>query len=67
MDPHGADPDAHDEPAPIAGRNDTGGPWSTAWALVALALIGLMTVHACVPRAQAAVTAAPIHGAPAAR
>ena len=37
------------EPPAIQNRRDTGGPWSTAWPLIALALIGLFLVRACVP------------------
>lgn len=41
-------------PEPIRGRTDSGGAWSVAWPLAALALIGLMTVRACVPGLSAA-------------
>ena len=41
-------PDDFDPPA-IERRSDTGGPWSTALPLIALALIGLMVVRSCLP------------------
>jgi hypothetical protein len=41
-------PDDVDPPA-IERRTDTGGPWFAALPLVALALIGLMLVRACLP------------------
>jgi len=51
------------EPPAIQNRVDTGGPWSTAWPLVALALIGLVLVRACVsappPPAAPPASAAP--------
>ena len=37
------------EPLPIRDRPDTGGGWTRAWPLVALALIGLMLIRECVP------------------
>lgn len=37
-----------DAPA-IERRTDTGGPWFVAVPLIALALIGLMLVRACLP------------------
>jgi hypothetical protein len=40
-------------PPAIQGRRDTGGPWATAWPLLALALIGLMVVSTCVPSVSA--------------
>ena len=40
------DHSATGEPPEIQRRADTGGPWSAAWPLVALALIGLMCVGA---------------------
>jgi hypothetical protein len=47
------------EPPAIRGRRDTGGRWATAWALVALALIGLMIVRECVPSPSAAPATMP--------
>jgi hypothetical protein len=47
-DPH-AVPPGDDEPPAIEARGDTGtGFWNVGWPLLALALIVLMTVHACV-------------------
>lgn len=66
MDPHD-DVAPPDEPPPIRGRTDTGGPWSVAWPLAALALIGLMTVRACVPALPAPPAAPATKTAPAAR
>ena len=66
MDAH-EDPPAADEPPPIRGRTDTGGPWSTAWSLLALGLIGLMVLHTCVPPPAAGLPAAPASSAPASR
>jgi hypothetical protein len=37
------------EPPPIRSRTDTGGAWSAAGPLLALALIGLMLVQSCLP------------------
>lgn len=38
-----------DEPPPIESRTDTGsGFWNIGWPLLALSLIVLMSVHACV-------------------
>ena len=45
------------EPPEIERRTDTGGPWSAAWPIVALALIGLMCVRACVPSVPVAAAA----------
>jgi hypothetical protein len=47
MNPHQDHP-ASGEPIPILDRTDTGGGWSKAWPLIALALIGIMLVHSCV-------------------
>jgi len=47
------------EPPAIQNRRDTGGPWSTAWPLIVLALIGLVLMRACVPAAPASPTAPP--------
>jgi hypothetical protein len=55
------------EPPAIQNRRDAGGPWSTAWPLLALALIGLMLVRACVPGLPASPPAPPAPIAPAAR
>jgi hypothetical protein len=55
------------EPPAIQNRRDAGGPWSTAWPLLALALIGLMLVRACVPGLPASFPAPPAPIAPAAR
>jgi hypothetical protein len=67
MDAHD-DPPAADEPPPIRGRTDTGGPWSTAWSLVALGLIGLMVLRTCVPAPPGAGPAsAPASIAPSSR
>lgn len=55
------------EPPAIQNRRDAGGPWSTAWPLLALALIGLMLVRACVPGPPASPPAPPVPIAPAAR
>jgi hypothetical protein len=66
MDPqHDASPP--DEPPPIRGRADTGGPWSVAWPLAALALIGLLTLRACVPALPSAPAAPAATTAPAGR
>ena len=56
MDPS-HDHSATGEPPEIRRRTDTGGPWSAAWPLVALALIGLMCVRACVPSVPVAAAA----------
>jgi hypothetical protein len=55
------------EPPAIQNRRDAGGPWSTAWPLLALALIGLMLVRSCVPGLPASPPAPPAPIAPAAR
>jgi hypothetical protein len=55
------------EPPAIRGRRDTGGPWATAWAVLALALIGLMIMRACVPSAPVAPSAPPAVTAPSSR
>lgn len=58
------------EPPAIQNRRDAGGPWSTAWPLLALALIGLMLVRACVPAPPAppvSPPAPPASTAPASR
>ena len=55
------------EPPAIQNRRDAGGPWSTAWPLLALALIGLMLVRACVPGPPASPPVPPVPIAPAAR
>lgn len=41
--------EAEQEPPAIQDRTDSGGPWSAAGPLLAMALIGLMLIHACVP------------------
>ena len=41
------DPDPVGEPLPIRDRADAGSGWAKAWPLIALALIGLMLVRAC--------------------
>lgn len=47
MDPHNTPPPT--EAPAIENRPDTGdGFWNVGWPLLALALIVLMTVHACV-------------------
>ncbi len=47
-EPH-AQPPGDDEPPAIETRTDTGsGFWNVGWPLLALSLIVLMTVHACV-------------------
>ncbi len=47
-DPHAQPPGDH-EPTAIETRTDTGsGFWNVGWPLLALSLIVLMTVHACV-------------------
>ncbi len=47
-DPH-ATPQGSDERPPIETRTDTGtGFWNVGWPLLALSLIVLMTIHACV-------------------
>jgi hypothetical protein len=51
-------------PPAIQGRRDTGGPWATAWPLLALALIGLMVVSTCVPSASAPPSAPPASTTP---
>jgi hypothetical protein len=43
---HEGDPAAGAEAAPINARSD-GDPWSTVASLLALALIALMLLHAC--------------------
>lgn len=55
------------EPPAIQGRRDTGGPWATAWALLALALIGLMIVRTCVPAATVSPSPPPAAPAPPSR
>lgn len=35
---------------PIVTRSDAAQPWSSALALLMLALLGLMLLHSCVPR-----------------
>jgi hypothetical protein len=55
------------EPPAIRGRRDTGGPWATAWPVLALALIGLMIMRACVPSAPVAPSAPPAVTAPSSR
>ena len=55
------------EPPAIQNRRDTGGPWSTAWSLLALALIGLMLVRTCVPSLPASTPAPPAAAAPSVR
>jgi hypothetical protein len=62
---HGHRDDA--EPPAIRSRRDAGGPWSTAWPLLALALIGLMLVRACLPAPPASPPAPPASTAPASR
>jgi hypothetical protein len=50
------------EPPSIQDRTDTGGPWSAAGPLIALALVGAMLINACLaerPAGPAAPTAAP--------
>lgn len=37
------------DPPGVRSRTDGGGGWSVAWPLLALALIGLMLVRACLP------------------
>jgi hypothetical protein len=54
-------------PPAIQGRRDTGGPWATAWPLLALALIGLMVVSTCVPSASAPHAASPPSTTPPSR
>lgn len=66
MDPHHDDVPPADDPPAIRGRSDTGGPWSVAWPLAALALIGLMTLRACVPALPPA-PAAPATSTPSGR
>lgn len=58
------DHSASSEPPQIQQRTDTGGPWSAAWPLIALALIGLMVVRACLPSAPVAASAPPTMQAP---
>jgi hypothetical protein len=55
------------EPPAIQNRRDTGGPWSTAWPLIALALIGLVLVRACVPAPPTPPPAPPASTAPGPR
>ena len=55
------------EPSAIQNRRDAGGPWSTAWPLIALALIGLILVRACVPAPPAAPSAPASSTAPGPR
>ena len=55
------------EPPAIQNRRDTGGRWSTAWSLLALALIGLMLVRTCVPSLPASAAAPPAAAAPSVR
>jgi hypothetical protein len=43
---HEGDPAAEAEAAPIRARSDSG-PWSTLASLLALALIAMMLLHAC--------------------
>lgn len=54
-------------PPAIQGRRDTGGPWATAWPLLALALIGLMVVSTCVPSVSAPPSASPASTTPPSR
>ncbi|MGB2815656.1 MAG: hypothetical protein WBC37_00375 [Burkholderiaceae bacterium] len=54
------------EPPAIQGRRDTGGPWATAWPLLALALIGVMVVSTCVPSQHSSPTT-PASPAPTSR
>lgn len=58
MDPHDDHQDDN-EPLAIQGRTDTGTGWAVAWPLIALALIGLMLVKACIPTTPATAPAAP--------
>jgi hypothetical protein len=63
------DPDDSAEPPSIQDRTDTGGPWSAAGPLIALALIGAMLVNACLAtrpavRADRSAPAASIATAP---
>lgn len=55
------------EPPPIQGRRDTGRAWTTAWPLLALALMGLMIVSTCVPSASASPSTPPASAAPSSR
>lgn len=66
MPPH-AGPDG-DEPPAIVDRSDTGGAWSVAWPLAALAVIGALTLRACVTSVPSAPEAPrPAPTAPAGR
>jgi hypothetical protein len=53
---------ADDAPPPIVGRDE--GPWSTALALLALALIGLMLLHACMKPMSVAPASPPASTTP---
>jgi hypothetical protein len=66
MDPQ-HDTQAPEEPPAIRGRSDTVGPWSVAWPLAALALIGLLTIRACVPGLPAAPPSSSGSAAPSGR
>ena len=56
---HNDDQRDEGEPPAIQNRRDAGGPWSTAWPLIALALIGLMLVRTCVPAPPASPQSPP--------
>jgi hypothetical protein len=58
LDPHHNNPDDTEPPA-IQNRHDVGGAWSTAWPLLALALIGLMLVRTCLPSSPVAPPSPP--------
>jgi hypothetical protein len=51
FDGEGMEQQQEPEAPPIETRSDSGGPWSTAWSLIALGLIGLMLLRACMPTA----------------
>ncbi len=53
------DKDLLGEPLPIRDRGDGGGGWFKAWPLIALALIGLMLVRACMTSSPPAPPAPP--------
>lgn len=68
MEPQPGPPE--DDAPPIVGRSDTGGPWSVAWPLAALAVIGVLTLRACitsVPPSAPEVPRAPVSGAAGSR